>query len=223
MEKSAKNIIETTSDGSKTIYVPELDEHYHSVNGALNEAITVFIKPGLPTISKKEVSILEIGFGTGLNAMLTAIEAMALDKRVYYYGIEKYPVDPHIINELDYGKLVDPVHSCLFQDIHSCRWDELCEINPNFALYKICTDIKVFKSNKKFDIIYFDAFAKSKQPGMWTDEIIKGVCSMAGKGSLFLTYSATGQLKRQLISNGFQVKRLPGPKGKREITRAEMV
>lgn len=216
-----KNIIETTSDGSMTIYVPGLDEHYHSVNGALSEALTVFINPGIASSDRKNLRILEIGFGTGLNALLTAVQAIKLNKKVYYTAVEKYPVDTGIIERLNYEKLVESEYSGLYPMMHKCQWDEACELSPNFVLNKICTDIKIFESDSRFDLIYFDAFAKSKQPGMWTDEIIAKVCAMADNKGLFLTYSATGQLKRQLISCGFSVERLPGPKGKREITRAE--
>jgi len=214
------NRIVQTADGSKTIFVPELEEHYHSVNGAIQESITVFIRPGIPTLEKNNISILEIGFGTGLNALLTAIEAKRLRKSIIYTGIEKYPVENSLWNKLEYDRQLEPGTGKLFDNIHNSIWEEEKAVTEHFNIIKHCTDIKLFSTDRMYDIIYFDAFARSKQPEMWTNEIISNVCNKGKEGALFLTYAATGELKRQLIACDYRVERLPGPTGKREITRA---
>ncbi len=214
------NLIVKTADGSNTIKVPELDEHYHSVNGAIQEALTVFINPGIAKTTLEELKILEIGFGTGLNALLTALEAKKLNKRVSYTTIEKYPVQEDLWTMLDYHKQTGEESRDLFYDLHRSDWEKEVIINEHFSMFKHQTDLQYFDTSEKFDIIYYDAFARSKQPSLWTRDIIHKVCGFGSGSCNFLTYAATGELKRQLIACNYKVERLPGPTGKREITRA---
>jgi tRNA U34 5-methylaminomethyl-2-thiouridine-forming methyltransferase MnmC len=209
-----------TEDGSKTIFVPELNEHYHSTHGAIQESMHVFIRPGLRELSVKEINIFELGFGTGLNAFLTAIEAERLNIKVNYDSIEKYPLDSEITASLNYPDFFKDVSGDLFTKIHSCTWNKKEKISDNFNLMKIEGDIENYSPGREYDIIYFDAFGPEKQSELWHSDIVNKLALSCKKGGLFLSYSSRGQLKRQLISCNYNVEHIPGPPGKREITRA---
>lgn len=215
-----RNKIITTEDGSTTIFVPALDEHYHSTHGAIQESKHIFINSGIKTFESGEISIFELGFGTGLNAFLTALETAGNHIRISYTSIEKYPLPPDIVSKLNYPELVDPDSRKLFADIHQCPWGSYSDLDANFSLRKIKADIKDYVHDKYYDLVYFDAFGPDKQASMWTDSIINGIADACNKGAVFLTYSARGELKRQLVKKGFKVEHPPGPPGKREITRA---
>ena len=216
--KWSKKVVETTADGSSTIYLPELDEHYHSVKGALTESQYVFVDCGLNCCRKKEVRILEVGFGTGLNAALTAM--VAAGRRIVYYTVELYPLSSQEIEAMGYRPLFPPG---LFCSIHEAGWGKLVEITPEFSIKKINCDITEASAElpEDVDVVYFDAFAPEKQPEMWTDKMFRKVCGAMSAGGILTTYCAKGEVRRRLQSVGFVVERLPGPPGgKREILRA---
>ena len=211
--------IEKTADGSLTFFVPELNEHYHSVNGALTESKHVFIDAGLNQIDKKEISILEIGFGTGLNAILSYREAKSKNIRIHYTTIELYPLDKIQISPLNFSDKIG-VNNSVFESLHSCEWDQDACIDPLFTLHKIKGDLIKTRFNQKFDLIYFDAFAPDKQPEMWTPEIFLHLFEQTNPNGILTTYCAKGAVRRMLQAAGYVTERLPGPPGKREMLRA---
>lgn len=206
-----------TADKSFTLYVKELDEHYHSVNGAVQESMHVFIDAGLKHIEKDKISILEIGFGTGLNALLTYNEIESCNKEVYYESIEKYPLNREVIEELHNEEIFN---SELFLKIHQSNWEEEVEISDKFTLKKVKIDLKNYKPKQKFDLIFFDAFAPDKQPNLWTQEIFAMLYIASNNNGILTTYSAKGIVKQALRNAGYTVKRLKGPAGKRHMVRA---
>jgi len=209
-----------TEDGSHTIYVPELGEHYHSVHGAIQESEHIFIKCGLRTCNADPLKIFEAGFGTGLNAFLTAIEASIQKRRIIYTAIEKYPLSGSVTGKLNYKEFFPSGYSFLFDVIHSAQWDRFENITDYFTLNKIKCDLARYEAVEKFDLIYFDAFGPDKQPEMWTDEIFSKISEMSVRDGILVTYSAKGRVRRSLKGAGFDVALLPGPPGKRHITRA---
>lgn len=206
----------TTSDGSNSIYLEELDEHYHSVHGAHAEAMHVFIKHGLQFVfeRKDKIELLEMGFGTGLNALLTW-QNVPKNKEVVYTSIEKFPVEVSFLNELNYfdkdGK---------YEKIINSEWNKPIAVVDCFSLNKLTGDLLNFESNARFDLIYFDAFAPRVQPELWTEEVFGKCYEMLTEKGVLVTYCAKGQVKRNMKGVGFTVERLPGPPGKREMTRA---
>lgn len=272
-------IFEITEDGSHTLYVPELNEHYHSTHGALQESTHIFIKDGLlhrlrahvsdrpdqphsqrngeeqqyyseqsqqPTPS---ITLLEIGFGTGLNALLTLLEAEKRGINLFYHTLERYPISVEAAQHLNYpamlknlenkmavenppqnnqndlsdGRLVNNTIEKQFLQLHTAPWEQATTINPNFTLLKQEIDFSrpaTFIPVKKIDLIYFDAFAPKKQPEMWTQKIFDHLYRISNRGAMLTTYCAQGVVRRSLQTAGFQVERLPGPPGKREILRA---
>ncbi|MFN8240899.1 MAG: tRNA (5-methylaminomethyl-2-thiouridine)(34)-methyltransferase MnmD [Bacteroidales bacterium] len=208
-----------TVDGSHTLYNPDLDEHYHSVNGAIIESEIVFIKNGLRFSGFNPVNIFEVGFGTGLNALLTLGETAKIDRKINYTAIEKYPLTADLAGKLNYAEFCGDEIAGHFMELHEARWNTPVKITERFTLTKIEGDMHDTAINYKFDLIYFDAFAPSKQPDMWTEEIIEKIASMTVSGGIFVTYSSRGELKRSLKRNGFSVELLKGPPGKREVTR----
>jgi tRNA U34 5-methylaminomethyl-2-thiouridine-forming methyltransferase MnmC len=209
-----------TADGSHTIYVPEMDEHYHSIHGAIQESEHIFIRAGFDMCEADPLHILEVGFGTGLNAFLTGVRLLTSGKKVFYTTIEKYPLGPEIVSSLNYAGLVSGDHSELFMKIHSAPWDIKAEITPGFTLLKIKADLTTVIPEGSYELIYFDAFGPDKQPEMWTSEIFSGIGASTAPGGILVTYSSKGTVKRNLRSSGFDVKLIPGPPGKRQIIRA---
>jgi tRNA U34 5-methylaminomethyl-2-thiouridine-forming methyltransferase MnmC len=214
------NQIITTADGSHTIYVPRLDEHYHSVHGAVQESNHIFISNGFGYCKADPVSILEIGFGTGLNAFLTAVISNKGTREVFYTSIEKYPLDTEIISLLNHYKFAGENSREIFQIIHSVPWNISVNISKNFTLKKIEADFTKERLTGKYDLIYFDAFGPDKQPEMWTKELFSEISDITNKNGVFVTYSAKGEVKRNLKACGFDVMLLPGPPGKRQMIRA---
>ena len=218
-----QHILETTEDGSHTLYVPELNEHYHSTHGAVQESLHVYLEAGLHHCDKPEINLLEIGFGTGLNAFLTLLDTEKSKKTVTYTTIERYPVSLADAEMFNYSKLLDPSREEIFMQLHSSSWGDWVEITPTFRLKKLQTDagrLEEFQPEALFDLIYYDAFAPEKQPGMWTEEIFNRLYSLSNSGAVLTTYCAKGVVRRMLQSAGYYVERLPGPPGKREILRA---
>ncbi len=171
------NQIVTTADGSHTIFVPELNEHYHSIHGAIQESEFIFIKEGFDFCKINPLNIFEVGFGTGLNAFLTAIHAETKKRTVFYTAIEKYPLDKNLISYLNYPKISGKDSERLFELIHSSQWGTMESISGNFNLRKIRGDLEKEHIDESFDLIYFDAFGPDKQPGMWTREIFSKISS----------------------------------------------
>jgi tRNA U34 5-methylaminomethyl-2-thiouridine-forming methyltransferase MnmC len=209
-----------TSDGSHTIYVPELDEHYHSIHGAVQESSFIFIRNGFDSSDADPINILEIGFGTGLNALLTAIHGRTGKRIIYYTSLEKYPLASEIIDSLNHHRFAGAEGKEIFNRIHAAEWDTMINICPNFNIKKIRTDFTEKKPEGIFDLIYFDAFGPDKQPEMWTPEIFRSIADVTRKNGILVTYSAKGEVKRNLKACGFDVELLPGPPGKRQMIRA---
>ena len=209
-----------TGDGSHSIYVKELDEHYHSVHGALAESSHVFIKEGLKSIQKNDVRIMEMGLGTGLNAFLTLLEGERSGQRIEYWALEKYPVTRDVTDKLNYPDLFTDTKRNVFPLIHDCPWNEINRITDRFSLEKILADIRTVDIAGSFDLVYYDAFSPGKQPELWTDEIFRKVFNAMAPGGLLTTYTSKSDVRRAMTSVGFAVEKLPGPSGKREMVRA---
>ncbi len=215
-----------TGDGSHSIRNKALDETYHSVHGAIQESTYVFVESGLKhrllATTSSPVRILEIGFGTGLNALLTAVEADRCQREILYTTIELHPLPAELIEQLNYaGHLAIERALQLYKAIHDAPWEVDERITPWFTLHKIHGDL-ILQNWKRssFDVIYFDAFAPSRQPDLWTAEVLSRVTSALSPAGVFVTYCARGQVKRDLRSLGLTVETLPGPPGKKEMTRA---
>ena len=209
-----------TEDGSHTLFVPELKEHYHSVHGAIQESDFIFINCGLDYSMANPVRIFEVGFGTGLNALLSCVYADTHNRQIFYVTIEKFPLSDKIIKSLNYRELVKNEYNEFFENIHSCRWNVPELITKNFTLLKINGDLLTDEIPENFDLIYFDAFGPDKQPEMWTDNVFEKISGSTVQNGILVTYSAKGEVKRNLKSIGFNVTLLPGPPGKRQIIRA---
>jgi tRNA U34 5-methylaminomethyl-2-thiouridine-forming methyltransferase MnmC len=214
------NQIIKTADGSDTIYVPGLDEHYHSIHGAVQESTCIFINYGFDFCIADPLNIFEVGFGTGLNALLTALKSKSGNRVVNYTSVEKYPVDEKILGSLNHHLFAGDEGKEIFSLIHSAKWNTRVNICKNFNLEKINVDFTLNPPAGVYDLIYFDAFGPDKQPEMWTKDIIEGIAAATGKNGVFVTYSAKGELKRNLKACGFEVTLLPGPPGKRQVLRA---
>ena len=220
-----KRKIITTSDGSKTIQIEEWNEQYHSIHGAIQEANHVFLKHGLLFYSEMvseylPISILEIGFGTGLNAFLTLIEAEKLKLNINYTGIEAYPVSSNEIEQLNYIELISEKHSDIFKKMHNVSWEAQHQITSTYRLKKEQKFFKDITAKNEFNIIYFDAFGARVQPDLWTEDIFKIMFKALKHNGILVTYSAKGSVRRAMQAVGFIVERLPGPPGKREMLRA---
>lgn len=214
--------IELTADGSHTLFVHALDEHYHSTNGALKESEHVFIDAGLRYCKKSNLKVLEIGFGTGLNAYLTLLDILQSERKVSYTAIEANPLPYHIVERLNYPKMIGDIDSDLFHKLHMAEWGIDVGIRPEFSLMKIKVDLTQFDFNavENVDLVYFDAFAPDKQPDMWKQYIFDNLFSRMNDNGVLVTYCAKGEVRRSMQRAGFTVNRLPGPPGKREMLRA---
>jgi tRNA U34 5-methylaminomethyl-2-thiouridine-forming methyltransferase MnmC len=211
-----------TEDGSHTLYNPDLKEHYHSTHGAIQEGMHVFIAAGLREVAKKKKSIriLEVGFGTGLNCMLTMLEAWRTGLKIEYDALEPYPLSERLLCTLNYAGLLDfHDNPCDFELIHTENEGEI-EVSDTFQLIKYKQGIQAFTPEGTYDLIYMDAFAPQVQPDMWTEKVFKKLFDCLPEGGILVTYCAQGQVKRNMKAAGFTLDRLPGPPGKREMTRA---
>lgn len=212
-----------TADGSLTIHLPDWDEQYHSKHGAIQESKHVFIKTGLHHFCElhdvEELAILEIGFGTGLNALLTSQEAVEFDKIISYDGVEAYPISFDQVQGLNYPEQLD-VDSSIFLKLHEVAWETPQKITPHFLLHKQQKFFKDITAINVYHLIYFDAFGARVQPELWTQEVFKTMYDALKKDGVLVTYAAKGSVRRAMQAVGFKVERLPGPPGKREMLRA---
>jgi tRNA U34 5-methylaminomethyl-2-thiouridine-forming methyltransferase MnmC len=208
-----------TEDGSHTIFVPEMGEHYHSVHGAIQESRHIFINQGYKKADRDLISILEVGFGTGLNALLTIMESTKDGKSVAYESWEAYPLSAEESQLLNYPTILKEGQA-IFETIHRCEWGKVVLITDSFSLKKIMGDIRDFYSDRFFDLVYFDAFGPDYQPDLWEVSIFEKIAYCMKKDARLVTYSAKGQVRRNLKSAGFRIEKVPGPPGKREITIA---
>ena len=214
----------TTEDGSSSIYVEELNEHYHSIHGAVQESEHVFIKSGLFSENMKplnQISILEIGFGTGLNALLTYFSAK--EKQIHYTAIELYPLSNNELQQLNYvTQLPYPQTNEVFSRLHTAEWEKQVCITEHFSLCKHkISALDMELPQNTFNLVYFDAFSPEVQPQLWTSTLFEKIYNSMKTNGIFVTYSAKGSVKRALQQVGFCIEKLPGPVGKREIIRGE--
>lgn len=230
-----KRKIITTADGSKTIQIEDWNEQYHSKHGAIQEAKHVFIKHGFYFIlhsqrslchserneeSQQKIAILEIGFGTGLNAFITCFEAQKSNIKVDYVGVEAYPVAKQEIEQLNYTELISVENENDFKKMHEVSWGNEYEISKNFTLVKRQQFFSDISDTNAFNLIYFDAFGARVQPQLWTETIFKIMYRALKPKGVLVTYSAKGSVRRAMQAVGFTVERLDGPPGKREMLRA---
>lgn len=211
-----------TEDGSHSLRNNQLQETYHSAHGALRESLHVFIENGLAQVKLSTIRVLEVGFGTGLNALLTLEFALRSQLRVYYTALEPDPLPIAMVTQLNYPDLA-PFNGSreLFFGLHAAPWDTEFEVSPSFWLKKEKTSLQEWMpAESTFDMVFYDAFAPSKQPGMWAVPCIEKVCKTIKPAGFFVTYCAKGQLKRDLRALGMEVQTLAGPPGKKEMVRA---
>ena len=211
-----------TADGSHSILVPALNVTYHSMHGAIQESMHVYIEAGLNYLFAnglfKEIRILEMGFGTGLNAFLTAIEAENLKQKIYYTGVEQSPLGVDIVTTLNYPAHLG--HEKVFEQIHECNWGGDVRPAEHFTLRKENVSLQDFTTSEPFHLIYYDAFAPAAQPELWTREIFEKLFRLLHHNGRLVTYCSKGDVRRAMQAAGFTIKKLPGPPGKREILRA---
>ncbi|MCC8096478.1 MAG: tRNA (5-methylaminomethyl-2-thiouridine)(34)-methyltransferase MnmD [Tannerellaceae bacterium] len=220
-KKEFSRELQLTADGSHTLFVPAMDEHYHSVNGAVQESQHVFIEAGLKQLDRNPIRIFEVGFGTGLNAFLTLLETG--HTAVEYFSIEQYPLEEKLIHALNYGELVLSGKKDLFLSLHQAAWNISVPITDSFTLHKMYGDSNTASLPGQIDLVYFDAFAPDKQPDMWNQEIFNKLYKQMTSGGILTTYCAKGVVRRMLQASGFSVERIPGPPGKREMLRATKI
>jgi tRNA U34 5-methylaminomethyl-2-thiouridine-forming methyltransferase MnmC len=221
---SNQNELFTTQDGSHTLVAHRFGVSYHSKYGAVTESMHVFIQAGFyPSIVEKEkINILEIGLGTGLNVLLTLIEAEKKGISVTYEAVEAFPISMEELEQLKFGEhLGNHQYNAILEKIHTCPWEEPIELASNFHFVKKLVKIEDYHSQGSFDLIYFDAFAPTAQPELWEPPVLRSMYEALLPQGMLVTYCAKGEVKRQLKTQGFSVETLPGPPGKREMTRAK--
>lgn len=215
-----KREIIQTQDGSTTIHLPEWNESYHSKHGAIQEAYHVFIKNGFSLFEEKPISILEIGFGTGLNCYITYLEAKKANQQINYVGIEAYPVAFDEAMQMNYVSSINENEMAVFEQMHQCDWDETNQLSDNFTLIKRKQFFQDINDKNAFDLIYFDAFGFRVQPELWSEEIFASMFRALKPNGVLVTYACRTSIKNAMITAGFSVKKLPGAPGKREMLRA---
>ncbi len=208
--------IRYTDDGSPTLWSGQYGETYHSGFGAVTESLHVFIEAGFKQTSANPLYIFEMGFGTGLNALLTLKYALQRDLRVNYHSVETFPVPPEIASNI----VVEPELKETFLKLHKAEWNEPVAISSEFELLKIKQNLIEWQPKEMYHLVYFDAFSPESQPELWTGDIFQKIYDMLYNGGILTTYCAKGYVRRNMIAAGFKVERLPGPPGKREMLRA---
>lgn len=215
-----KREIIKTNDGSTTIHLPEWNESYHSKHGAIQEAYHVFIKNGFSLFEKQPISILEIGFGTGLNCFITYLEANKNSTKINYVGVEAYPISTEEVLQMNYAKEIDDDESLVFLKMHNIKWETQNNISENFTLTKRKQLFQDINDENEFDLIYFDAFGFRVQPELWSEEIFTKMFKALKTKGILVTYACRSSIKNAMIASGFSVEKLPGAPGKREMLRA---
>lgn len=218
-----KKELVTTSDGSHSVFLPEMDEHYHSMHGAIAESEHVYIKNGLLAAAKqkKSIQVFEVGLGTGLNVLTTYKSALANQLKVIMDSIEAYPLDWEEVKSLNFRQQLD-IEKSIYKQIHQSDWDAEVELSPQLTLHKYHDKLQHFDlAENCYDVIYFDAFAPEKQEEMWSEAIFKKLYTALKLGGILVTYCVKGEIRRRLHDIGLKVEKLKGPEGgKREIMRA---
>ena len=208
----------TTEDGSVTILLPEMQETYHSKFGAIQEAYHVFIQNGLVLTKGQPIAVLEIGFGTGLNAFITFLESVKSGQVINYTGVEAYPVTHEEAPLLNYvEQLKAEAHAAVFQHMHAAEWGVTTQLSDNFSLTKRKQFFQEIDDKEVFDLIYFDAFGYPVQPDLWSVDIFKRMYAALKNNSVLVTYACRTVIKKAMTEAGFQTKKVPGPPGKREM------
>ena len=211
-----------TQDGSTTLEIEDWGEHYHSMRGAIGEAYHVFIRQGLELFAGQEVQLLEIGFGTGLNAFISFLEHERLQQTIHYEGVEAYPLTPEEVACLNYTEILEVEQKqAIFQQLHSAPWEETVSLSPTFTLRKRLQSFEQISDQARFDLIYFDAFSASVQPELWTEAIFERMYKALKAGGILVTYASKGSARRAMQAVGFKVEKLPGALGKRDMLRAK--
>jgi tRNA U34 5-methylaminomethyl-2-thiouridine-forming methyltransferase MnmC len=207
-----------TLDGSHSLYRADIGEHYHSMNGAIEESGHVYIKMGLGAVEKKEIQIFEMGFGTGLNALLSWKFAVERGLNIKYYSMEKFPLDTKLTEKLNYSSLLCTGDEDIFSSMHSAEWDRDVRFS-DFCLHKISGDILISNIPSGNDLVYFDAFSPEREPAVWELTVLEKVYDSMTDGGIFVTYSAKGDVRRNLQAAGFRVEKLQGAPGKMHMLR----
>lgn len=224
MRKLENIELKTTADGSHTLFVPALNEHYHSIHGALQESQLVFTQNGLRHIPEclKEINLLEVGFGTGLNALLTVLEAKKSRRKINYVAIEPNPIDQEFLGQLNYTSMLNSTEAeGYYNKMHKAGWAYPVYLSDYFIISKIQAKLEeVALQDSQFHLIYFDAFGPEVQPELWTEQVFTQLYNCLKPEGILVTYSCKGIVKRALKSAGFSIEKLPGPAGKREVLRA---
>lgn len=215
-----KREIIRTNDGSTTIHLPEWNESYHSKHGAIQEAYHVFIKNGLSLKQGQAISVLEIGFGTGLNCFITYLEAQKNNQQIDYVGVEAYPVAQEEALLMNYPKEINETETPMFQQMHESHWEQKNSLSENFTLTKRKQFFQDITDENAFDLIYFDAFGFRVQPELWSEEIFAAMFRALKPNGVLVTYACRTSIKNAMLSAGFSVEKLPGAPGKREMLRA---
>lgn len=211
----------STEDGSSSLFVEELNETYHSKHGAIQESEHVFLREGLDQLQSNSISVLEVGMGTGLNVLLSCRYALQRKKTIKFTTLEPFPIPKNLIPEINYPELIEnPSARGWFNQIHAAHDEKLTHIHDYFSLNKVLKKAEDFQTKDKFDIIFYDAFGPHAQPELWEATVFKHLSTFIKSEGILVTYCAQGQFKRNLREAGFKVTRLPGPPGKREMTRA---
>jgi len=216
-----KREIITTGDGSHSVSIPDMHVTYHSVHGAIQESMHVFIEAGLKNLpAQARLNIFEVGFGTGLNALLTIIAAEKLNTEIYYETVEQFPLDGSETRLLNYCKQLDRGDlESVFELLHDCEWEKKINVIENFSFKRSKTNLLNFETSQTFELIYYDAFAPNVQPELWTKEVFEKMIAMLRPGGILVTYCSKGDVRRAMQAAAFVVEKLPGPKGKREMIR----
>lgn len=214
-----------TEDGSHTVAIPALNVTYHSIHGAIQESKHVFIEAGLKYLlhqfEKEQICVLEVGFGTGLNALLTAIEIQKLEPSVYYVALEPSPINDEEAQSLNYCEQLDRKNLQEdFRRMHDCVWNKVLAFTENILMHKSKSTLQEFEHAPGFDLIYYDAFAPAVQPELWTKEVFQKLFFLLNPNGVLVTYCSKGDVRKAMMAAGFTVKKLPGPPGKREMLRA---